>query len=84
MSEFGCDLILEKINFSRITRDRPLIALIINVENWVFSNIAQQIVKNLSSKYDFRVIPSEIIENINQVLIMTEDCDLMHFFGEIQ
>lgn len=59
---------------------KPLIALIIDSESWAFANIAKQIVEKLSQKYEFRVIPTEVIPNINQVLIMTEDCDIVHFF----
>ena len=62
------------------TKSRPTIALVIDSENWAFANIAKQIVKQLSATYDFKIIATEIVDNINQVLMMTEDCDITHFF----
>lgn len=51
---------------------KPRIALIIDTENWAFSNIANQIVNHLSDSYDFTIIPTEIIDNISQVIMMTK------------
>lgn len=59
---------------------RPKIALIIDTENWAFANIANQLVANLSSFYDFTIIPTEVVENISQVLMMTQEYDITHFF----
>ncbi|EJY9872232.1 glycosyltransferase, partial [Escherichia coli] len=59
---------------------KPRIALIIDTENWAFSNIANQIVNHLSDSYDFTIIPTEIIDNISQVIMMTKNHDITHFF----
>ena len=56
------------------------IALIIDTENWAFSNIANQIVNYLSDSYDFTIIPTEIVDNISQVIMMTRNYDITHFF----
>ncbi|MER1968694.1 glycosyltransferase family 4 protein [Castellaniella sp. GW247-6E4] len=59
---------------------KPKIALIIDSESWAFANISRQLVKHLGDQFDFRVIPAEIIDNIVQVLMMTRDCAVTHFF----
>ncbi|POA36571.1 glycosyltransferase [Pseudomonas sp. GW456-12-1-14-TSB6] len=56
------------------------IALIIDTDNWAFGNIARQLERYLSYKFDFVVIPMDIIDNINKVFLLTEDCDIVHFF----
>jgi len=60
--------------------EKPRIALIIDTHGWAFSNIAQQLQRNLSDRYDFTIIPMDIIDDINQVLMIAADCDLVHFF----
>jgi glycosyltransferase involved in cell wall biosynthesis len=59
---------------------KPKIALIIDKEDWAFANIATQIVNNLSNHYDFFVVQTEIIDKIEDVLLIIQDCDLVHFF----
>ncbi|MCV5295608.1 glycosyl transferase family 1, partial [Escherichia coli] len=54
--------------------------MIIDTENWAFSNIANQIVNYLSDSYDFTIIPTEIVDNISQVIMMTRNYDITHFF----
>lgn len=71
------DTIIEKLDFPI---KKPKIALIIDAENWAFANIANQLKKNLSSYYDFMIIPTQLISNLHHVLMMTKDCDLVHFF----
>ncbi|MDA8491756.1 glycosyltransferase family 2 protein, partial [Kluyvera sp. Awk 3] len=68
------------INKSTFSHAKPKVALIIDTENWAFSNIANQLVKNLSASYEFTIIPTEIVENISQLLMMTKDFDITHFF----
>ncbi len=60
--------------------NKPKIALIIDAENWAFANIARQIAHNLSDSFSFTIIPTEVIDNISQVLMMTKDYDITHFF----
>lgn len=59
---------------------RPRIALIVDSESWAFANIARQIKSHLGMSYRFRIIPAAIIDNITQVLLMTADCAVTHFF----
>ncbi|EKU29965.1 MULTISPECIES: glycosyltransferase [Alcaligenes] len=59
---------------------RPRIALIIDSEYWAFANIARQIVRYLSHKYEFVVIPSGVVNNLSQILLMCQGCDIAHFF----
>ena len=54
--------------------------MIIDSESWAFANIANQLAKHLKDSFNFRIIPVEVINNINQILMMTADCNLTHFF----
>jgi len=67
-------------NVEVLKHHRPKIALIIDTDNWAFGNIARQLQRYLSEKFDFVVIPMDIIDNVNQIFLMTRDCDLVHFF----
>lgn len=60
--------------------EKPCIALIIDSESWAFAHIANQLTTHLADRFRFRVIPVEVINNINQILIMTADCAVTHFF----
>ena len=59
---------------------KPRIALIIDTYGWAFSNIARQLQRYLSDRYDFIIIPMDVVHDINQVLLSTAGCDLIHFF----
>lgn len=66
---------------SVVTAGRPRIALVPDVEGWAFDNIAQQVRRNLSDRYDFVVIPMDVLEHdIAKALLVAQDCDLVHFF----
>lgn len=57
------------------------IALIVDVDNWAFANIAKNISRLLSEKFDFKIIPMANIEdNIVKMLFLVKDYDLIHFF----
>ena len=56
------------------------IALIVDTDYWAFGNIARQLQRYLADRFYFVVIPMDIIDNIGQVLIMTRDCEIVHFF----
>ena len=56
------------------------IALIIDTDHWAFGNISRQLQRYLSHRFEFLVIPMDIIDNIDQVLMMTSECDIIHFF----
>lgn len=63
------------------TSARPKIALVVDVFGWAFHNIARQIERNLSDRFDFVTISMQAInENVGTLLLMTADCDLVHFF----
>ncbi|WKZ85929.1 glycosyltransferase [Ralstonia pickettii] len=56
------------------------IALIIDTDNWAFGNIARQLQAHLSSRYEVKIIPMDVIDNIDQIFLMTADCQIVHFF----
>lgn len=60
---------------------KPKIALIVDTDNWAFYNRANLIKERLSEYFDFKIIPIVAIDqNILQVILMIQDCDLVHFF----
>jgi glycosyltransferase involved in cell wall biosynthesis len=61
-------------------RPRPRIALVIDTDDWAFGNISRQLQRHLSDRFDFLVVPMDVVDNIIQVLLMTDGCDLVHFF----
>lgn len=57
------------------------IALVVDVNNWAFYNIAKNISSRLSKYYEFKIIPmADIGDNIVKLFLITKDCDLIHFF----
>ncbi|MDD4376365.1 MAG: glycosyltransferase family 4 protein [Clostridia bacterium] len=73
-------IIHQDVKSEMLNRKLPKIALIIDKEDWAFANIATQIIKNLSDYYEFYVIPTESIEKIEEIILLVQDCDLVHFF----
>lgn len=67
-------------NLASALPKKPKIALIIDTDNWAFANIARQLERHLVNEFDFSIIPMDVIENIDQIFLMTEDCDVVHFF----
>lgn len=61
---------------------KPKIALIVDTDNWAFYNRAVMISEKLKDYYEFKIIPSAtaLNENILQVILLVQDCDLVHFF----
>lgn len=61
---------------------KPKIALIVDTDNWAFYNRASAISKRLDEYYDFKIIPATtaLQENVMQVILLVQDCDLVHFF----
>ena len=61
---------------------KPKIALIVDTDNWAFYNRAVAISERLNQYYDFKIIPATtaLQENIMQVILLVQDCDLVHFF----
>jgi glycosyltransferase involved in cell wall biosynthesis len=59
---------------------RPRIALIVDVENWAFANIARQVEASLGHRFDFEIIPIAVIADHAQAFMMCEGADLVHVF----
>ena len=60
--------------------ERPKVALVVDVYNWAFGNISRQVKRYLSDRYDFRIIPIGDLGSLLRVLMLTEDCRIVHFF----
>ncbi|KOP66246.1 hypothetical protein AMS62_14075 [Bacillus sp. FJAT-18019] len=64
-----------------ISSHKPKIALITDVDYWAFGNIARQIEKNLSNKYDISLVSFKDCDwDPVKLLFRTQDCDILHFF----
>lgn len=59
---------------------RPKIALIVDVYYWAFGNISRQLKRYLSDRYEFKIIPIGDVGSLLRVLMLAEDCELIHFF----
>lgn len=55
------------------------IALVVDAHNWALDHVSDQIIKNLSDTYDFRKIYISFVDNLAQILLLAEDCQLIHF-----
>lgn len=73
---------IENVPISKINiKQKPRIALIVDVVGWCFWNIANTIVDNLKKYYDFEIIPVENIDNnIYITIFYVQNFDLVHFF----
>lgn len=60
--------------------ERPKVALVVDVYNWAFGNISRQVKRYLSDRYDFRIIPIGDLGSLLRVLMLAEDCRIIHFF----
>lgn len=56
------------------------IALIVDKDNWAFYNIATNIKKYLSYKYEITIYVREYTENIVSLIFCLQKYDLIHFF----
>lgn len=61
---------------------KPKIALIVDTDNWAFYNRAIFLKERLSEYFEFKIIPATtaLQENVLQVILLVQDCDLVHFF----
>jgi glycosyltransferase involved in cell wall biosynthesis len=59
---------------------RPRIALVVDTDQWAFWNIAQQLERYLGDRFEFRIIPTEVVENVVHAFMLAAECDLMHVF----
>lgn len=60
--------------------DKPRIALVIDTDDWAFGNIARQLKRNLSHRFDIKIIPADVLEHVDHIFMTAEKCDLVHFF----
>lgn len=59
---------------------KPRIALIVDVQDWAYGNIARQLMRRLGNHFEFRFIPMDVVDNLARALTLAEDCDVLHFF----
>jgi glycosyltransferase involved in cell wall biosynthesis len=59
---------------------RPRVALLVDVHDWAFGNIARQIATHLSDRYDFATVPVEWLGSFERALMAASDADLIHVF----
>ena len=63
----------------RSSSQRRKIALIVDRRGWALDNIAAQIVKNLSDSFDFKTLYLSDFNNLGQLLMLADDCQMLHF-----
>lgn len=61
-------------------RQKPLIGLVIDVADWAFAKIANQIETHLSDEFRFFVVSLEYSNSIDEALYQLRHCDLVHVF----
>lgn len=77
----GNKIVVKTATDSTVTLKKSKIALIVDTDNWAFGNIARQIKKNLSYKYDFTIITYNDCDwNPIKLLFQAHDCEILHFF----
>ena len=60
---------------------KPRIGLVTDTNNWAFANIARQIKKNLSDRFDIEIIAlANDCDHMAQIFVRFRDFDLVHFF----
>jgi len=81
LKPYGMERIVTPASGDPLTAgERVKVALVIDVDFWAFGNIARQVSRYLADEFEFVVIPVGVISNINQVLMLAEDCRIIHFF----
>ena len=60
--------------------NKPKVALVVDIQDWAFHNIAKQIVANLSDKYNFTIFIATKYENVAVLLLEAKKFHLIHFF----
>lgn len=59
--------------------EKPGVALIVDKPDWALDHIAKQVQKNLASFYDFKIIYLKDFDNLAEILMLAEDCKIIHF-----
>lgn len=70
----------KKNQVSELKSEKPKIALVIDKEGWAFDNIAAQITDKLGDFYEFKKIYLSDFDNLIDILLLAEDCKVIHFF----
>ena len=63
---------------------KPKICIVADVPNWAFDSIAQKLKKELSYKYDIRIVyfnRRTEADNLYELIENNRDCDLLHFLN---
>lgn len=68
------------ISDTRINGELPKVLLVIDAPNWAFDHIADEIIDNLSSKYMFKRVYMTDVDNLADVFMLGEDCQIIHIF----
>lgn len=68
-----------KNDFKDKKTDKKRIAIVYDRDGWAFCNIATEIKKNLSNKYDITIFPVSVFEdNPVQLILLADRFDLVH------
>lgn len=70
---------LPKEENSRESECKKKILLVVDKPGWALDNIAKQIIKNCSDRFEFRILYLVDIDNIWAVFYLGEEYDLIHF-----
>lgn len=58
---------------------KKTIALVVDRPNWALDHIADQVIKNLESRYNFKKIYLSQFDNLVDILLLSSECQLIHF-----
>lgn len=59
---------------------KPKIALLIDRPDWAFANIARNLERHLSDRFEFDIIPHLYSGDLARSMLATKESDLVHFF----
>lgn len=82
-SEDWIDTRREELNIEakdKKMKKRSRVALIIDKPDWALDHIAEQVVRYCSDEFEFRRYYSQDVDNLANLLIGAQDCDVIHFF----
>lgn len=65
-------------------RKKAKVALIIDSDSWAFANICKQLQLYLNDDFEFKIITFTEIDNVIKLLLLVQDCNLIHFFWRRQ
>lgn len=61
-------------------RSRVGIVLATDTDGWAFSNIARQVSRHLGHRFAFKIVPVDVIGDVNRVFMLAEDASIVHLF----